>query len=78
MTMESQTQPDNGKALAEPYINKQELAKRMNKKLRTVDNWMRRGLIPYYKVGRSVLFKWSEVDAHFGRTCRLCGNKAAL
>ncbi len=70
MKTESQTQLDNGTAPAEPYINKQELAKRMNKKLRTVDNWMRRGMIPYYKIGHSVLFKWSDVDTHLKQTCR--------
>ena len=56
----------------EGYINKIEVAKRLNKKLRTVDNWMRRGLLPYYKIGRSVAFRWSEVETHLGQTCRVC------
>jgi excisionase family DNA binding protein len=38
---------------------------------RTVDDWMKRGLLPYYKVGHAVRFKWSEVEAHLAQTCRV-------
>ena len=48
----------------EEFINKAEVARRLKKQVRTVDNWMKRGILPYYKIGRSVAFKWSEVDAH--------------
>lgn len=47
----------------EPYINKAEVARRLGKEVRTIDNWMRQGKIPYFKIGRSVNFKWSDVDA---------------
>ena len=56
---------------AEGYINKVEVARRMNIKLRTVDNWMRRKFIPYYKLGHTVLFRWSEIEQHIGKTCRV-------
>ena len=56
----------------EEFIDKREVARRLRKKTRTVDNWMRRGLLPYYKIGRSVSFKWSEVETHLGQTCRVC------
>ena len=56
---------------AEPFINKEEVAARLGKTLRTVDNWMQRGLLPYYKIGRSVAFKWSDVEAHLAQTCRV-------
>jgi excisionase family DNA binding protein len=62
----------SGERPVEGFIDKVEVAKRLKKKLRTVDNWMRRGLLPYYKIGRSVSFKWSEVEAHLGQTCRVC------
>jgi excisionase family DNA binding protein len=58
--------------VSEPFINKEEVARRLGKTLRTVDNWMSRGLLPYYKVGRSVVLKWSEVEAHLAHTCRIC------
>lgn len=49
-----------------------EVARRLNKKVRTVDNWMQQGLLPYYKIGRSVSFKWSEVEQQLRRVCRVC------
>lgn len=54
------------------FISKREVARRLNKKVRTVDNWMRAGWLPYYKIGRTVAFRWSEVEAHLGQTCRVC------
>jgi excisionase family DNA binding protein len=55
----------------EPFINKGEVARRLQKKLRTVDNWMRQGILPYYKIGRSVSFKWSEIEAALMKHCRV-------
>jgi predicted DNA-binding transcriptional regulator AlpA len=28
---------------------------------RSLDNWMKRGWLPYIKLGRSVRFRWSDV-----------------
>ena len=56
----------------EVYINKRELARRTQMRPRTIDDWMKRGLVPYYKVGRSVRFKWSEIEACLAQTCRVC------
>ena len=55
----------------EEFINKAEVARRLKKRVRTVDNWMKRGILPYYKIGRSVAFKWSEVEAALAATCRV-------
>ncbi len=59
-------------AMAEPFIDTPEVARRLSKTLRTVDNYMVRGLLPYYKIGRSVSFKWSEIEARLAQTCRVC------
>ena len=32
--------------------------------MRSIDTYMAQGIIPFYKLGRTVMFKWSEVDAH--------------
>ncbi len=56
----------------EPFISKPEVARRLGKRVRTVDNWMQQGLLPYYKIGRSVSFKWSEVERHLKQVCRVC------
>lgn len=58
-------------AVPEIFIDKPEVARRVHKTERTIDHWMASGLIPFYKVGRSVLFKWSEIEAHLAKTCRV-------
>ncbi|MHB8521872.1 MAG: helix-turn-helix transcriptional regulator [Limisphaerales bacterium] len=56
----------------EGFIDKGELARRLNKSVRTVDNWMRQGLLPYYKIGgKSVSFRWSEVVEHLRERCQI-------
>jgi excisionase family DNA binding protein len=55
----------------EIFIDKSEVAQRLQKTQRSIDNWMKLGILPYYKIGRSVLFKWSEVEAHLAATCRV-------
>ena len=66
------TDTNQSPALPEGFITKVEVAKRLNKTLRTVDNWMKRGLLPYFKIGRSVSFRWSDVEAHLAQNCRVC------
>jgi excisionase family DNA binding protein len=58
-------------APVEAFIKKRDVAKRLGKTVRTVDNWMQRGILPYYKIGRSIEFKWSEIEAHLAQTCRV-------
>ena len=66
------SQPAGASQAVEGFINKAELARRLGKKLRTVDNWMRQGLLPYYKIGgRSVSFRWNEVVEHLKETCHV-------
>ena len=56
----------------EPFIKKQEVSERLGIKLRTTDQWMKDGKLVFYKVGRSVRFRWSEVQAHLAETSRVC------
>lgn len=63
---------------AEEFINKAEVARRLKKKLRTIDNWMKRGILPYYKMGRSVSFKWSDVQTHLESNFRVCRRKPSV
>jgi excisionase family DNA binding protein len=53
---------------ADGFISKAEVAKRLGKTARTVEQWMRRGIIPYLKIGKgrraTVLFKWPDIEAH--------------
>ncbi len=55
-------------ALPENYISKTEVAVRLGMTARTIEHWMRRGIIPYLKIGKgrraTVLFKWADIEAH--------------
>lgn len=59
-----QPAPAGASAGFEGYINKHECARLLGRTVRSVDTYMAEGLIPFYKLGRTVAFKWSEVDAH--------------
>lgn len=59
---------------AEPegYITKAQLAKRLKKAPRTVEYWQKKGIIPYVKIGQSVLFNWAEVEQRLQTHFRIC------
>ncbi len=73
MTMQTnQTVPTSTNSVpVEEFINKAEVARRLKKQIRTIDNWMQCGILPYYKIGRSVVFKWSEIEASLAKKCRV-------
>ena len=62
--------PGPGGDEPEGFITKPTVARRMNKCTRTIDNLMREGL-PFYKVGRSIIFKWTEIEAFLAANCRV-------
>lgn len=61
--------PETGEA-KEEFITKPTVAQRMKKCARTIDNLMARGL-PHYRVGRSVIYRWSEIEAWLAANCRV-------
>lgn len=64
--------PQAANTATECLIDKTELARRVGRKVRTVNYWMSKGLIPYLKIGQAVLFKWSDVEAHLHQNFRVC------
>jgi transcriptional regulator with XRE-family HTH domain len=60
-----------GAVAVEGLINKAEAARRLSCGLRTLDTWMRRGIVPYYKISKKVAFKWSEIEAVLERNCHV-------
>ena len=67
----SGNEPARGEVAVEPYIGKGEVARRMGRTTRAVDNLMRRGLVPYYTFDWRVAFRWSEIQAQLAQTCRV-------
>lgn len=51
-----------GTPLSQQYMTKPELASRLRRTTRTVELWMKKGMLPYLKIGRSVLFRWPDVE----------------
>lgn len=61
-------------AVEQPYecfISREEVARRLSVHPRTVDRWMHRRLVPFYRIAHSVLFKWGEVEAFLARHFRV-------
>ena len=57
--------PEKASCLIEPMLTKKQLARHFGVTVRTVENWMRRGCVPYYKLGKFVFFRISDVHAHW-------------
>ncbi|MBI1178729.1 hypothetical protein GC207_14950 [bacterium] len=55
--------PELNEVIIEKFISKRIVARRLGKTVRTIDSWMQRRLVPYYKIGHTVSFRWSEVAA---------------
>ena len=55
----------------DPMITKRQVAMHMGVTVRAVDNWMGRRLVPYYKIGRNVRFRMSEILRHFETSSRI-------
>jgi excisionase family DNA binding protein len=54
---------DSATLVTDALLTKRELAPKLKRSIRTLDAWMRQGKLPYLKVGKSVLFRWSDVLA---------------
>jgi excisionase family DNA binding protein len=52
--------------LDDSLLTKRALAPRLNCSVRTIDEWMRRGRLPYLKLGKAVRFRWGDVLAKLG------------
>ena len=55
------TQNQDIERASDSLDTKRELAARLRRSTRTVDDWMRKGKLPYLKIGKTVLFRWEDV-----------------
>ena len=53
-------------------LTKKELSVRLKITVRTVENWQRRGLLPFVKISKVVLFYWPDVVDHLKANFRVC------
>jgi excisionase family DNA binding protein len=54
------------------FLDKRELAEHLKITVRTVENWQKRGVLPFIKVGKIVLFHWPDVVEHLRSNFRVC------
>ncbi len=52
-------------------LTKSEVATYAQCTTRCIDNWMRRGYLPYFKIGRTVRFKVADVEAYLSNHFRV-------
>lgn len=58
---------------AEAWVGKKEAAAHLKISLRTLNSWMKKGVIPHMRIGRGVRFKLSEVDEAMKRRLGVSG-----
>ena len=51
-------------AAIDEVLKKAETARRLNISTRTLDDWMKTGRVPYFKIGKTVRFRWTDVLRH--------------
>jgi excisionase family DNA binding protein len=67
MTAAAQAKPPAGPPATtqampyDPVLTKRQLAAHFQVSARTIDNWCQRGYLPYYKVGKVVRFRLSDI-----------------
>jgi len=72
MTATSPTTPGlPSTASADELLEKSEIAERLKISIRTLDQWMRAGRVPFLKIGKTVRFRWADVLAHLTDKCRV-------
>ena len=49
------------------YLTKQDVARLLQVSVRTVENFMSRGLLPFFRIGRTVRFRLKDIEAHLIR-----------
>jgi hypothetical protein len=48
-------------AVINEMLTKEKLAPKLHVGIRTIENWQRRGVLPYVKIGKVVIFIWGDV-----------------
>ncbi len=59
------------------YLDKPEAARLLVISERTLDVWLRKRLIPFFKIGRTVRFSAADIDAFLKARCRIAGREVS-
>ena len=58
---------------ASRYLDKNEVAKLFGITRRTLEEWMKRRFVPFYKIGRTVRFDRGAIHSHLESSCKVGG-----
>jgi len=67
----------NAEIVRSPYLTKTQVAQLFGITVRTLELWMRRGFLPFLKIGRAVRFRQSDIDAALTQRCLHNAQEAA-
>jgi hypothetical protein len=59
-------------------LTKKELAGRLKLTVRTIENWQRRGVLPFLKIRKVVLFHWPDVVERLKANHGVCRRRRAV
>ena len=59
-------------AFLNELLTKKEIAARAKVTTRTIENWQRRGVIPFIKIKKVTLFCWDDVVKHLKANHEVC------
>ena len=57
-------------------LTKSHVASMCQVTLRTVDRWMQCGALVYYKIGRTVRFRLTDLQEHWNARCRVARGRS--
>ncbi|MCP5525161.1 MAG: helix-turn-helix domain-containing protein [Verrucomicrobiales bacterium] len=55
----------------EPFLDRQEVARRFQIGSRDLAEWLKNGVLPHFRIGGKIRFRWSEIEDHLNRHCRV-------
>lgn len=61
--------------LPKEFITKDEVARRLRKTPRTIEKWQSTGVIPFIKIGTTVLYNWPDLGDHLQQHFRVIAPK---
>ncbi len=64
-------------SLRDKYLTKQQVAELLHVSPRSIDNYMRRGLLVFLKLGRTVRFRLEDIEKQLAENCRVCNLRSA-
>lgn len=73
---QAQTSPEAPRPYRpDEFITKDEVARRLRKTPRTIEKWQSTGVIPFIKIGTTVLYNWPDLGDHLQQHFRVVAPK---